>query len=157
MITGYIHDDIPKWYPKALQELLETFKNTDFETIETGKHNVKGDDVFFMVDDYTTRSASEARPEDHKIYVDVQLICKGEENFGVTLGTEGLTEDTAYDEQKDIRFFKPTDKYDQLHFKKDMYLILWPADVHVPGLNRPDGSRHIRKIVGKIKLSLLQE
>lgn len=155
MITGHIQDNIPSWYPKALQEVLKLFKETDFQTIETGKHKVKGDDIFFMVDDYTTRSMDEARPEDHQLYVDVQFISEGEENFGITLGTEGLKEAIAYDAQKDIRFFEPTDKYSQLHFKEGMYLVLWPQDVHVPALNRPDGSRKVRKIVAKVKVSLL--
>ncbi len=156
MITGYIDNEIPCWYPEALKELLYTFKNTDFQTIEKGKHRVKGDDIFFMVQDYETRSAEEALPEDHQIYADVQFVFEGEEYFGVTLGNDGFKEAIAYDVEKDIRFYEATNSYGQLHFKKGMYILVMPEDVHVPALNMPDGSRNVRKIVGKIKVALLK-
>ncbi len=156
MLTGHINDTIFDWYPEALKELLHIFKTTDFQSIETGRHIVKGDDIFFMVQDYETRKADEARPEDHQIYVDVQFVFTGEEQFGVTLSHDNLQQDTPYNPEDDIRFYKPTCSYDRLHFKKGMYIVLWPQDIHVPGLDMDDGSRKVRKIVGKIKVDLLK-
>ncbi len=154
MITGHIHDRVPNWYPQALKELIAHFQQTDFTNMEEGKYAIKGDDIFFMVSHYETKDAQIAKPEDHQIYADVQFMFAGEEYFGVSLGNEEFKAE-AYDGEKDIRFYEPSDKYGQLHFKEGMYIVVMPQDVHVPGLNMPDGIRKVKKVVGKIKYTLL--
>ncbi len=155
MLTGDIRNEIPSWYPEALQEILTIFKKTDFKNIETGRHEVRGDDIFFMVLDASTQKAETAKPEDHEVYIDVQFISEGEEIFGAKLGNEGLIEADAYNPERDIRFYEPTTAYDKIHFKKDMYIVVWPEDIHIPGLDMPDGPRQVLKVVGKIKKDLL--
>ncbi len=155
MITGHIHNQIPNWYPKVLKDLLSFFQKTDFQNMEEGRYEIQGDDVFFMIMGYETKDPKVAQPEDHEVYLDVQMIIEGEEYFGVTLGNEELEEIEAYDAERDIRFYAPSDKYGQLHLKKDMYIVVMPEDVHAPCLNMPDGSRKVKKVVGKIRYSLL--
>ncbi|MFV0321377.1 MAG: YhcH/YjgK/YiaL family protein [Alphaproteobacteria bacterium] len=156
MITGKISDAIPEWYPEALKKLIQIFKTTDFHKIDLGKHIVDGDNIFFVVDEYTTIEPKVARPEDHQIYADLQFIFRGEERFGVTLGNDTLVESEAYDIERDIRFYEPSNQYGRLHFKQGMYIIVMPEDVHVPRLDMPDGHREVRKVVGKIKVELLR-
>lgn len=155
MITGNIREPIPSWYPEALKKLIHIFQTTDFNQIAEGKHNVDNDDIFFIVNEYTTKNPMEARPEDHQKYVDLQFVFEGEERFGVTQNYQNLIADTDYDGQKDIRFYQPSNQYDLIHFYKGMYMVLMPQDIHVPGLNMADGQRSVKKIVGKINLKLL--
>jgi hypothetical protein len=72
---------------------LEFLAKTDFNTMELGRYELDGDNIFYMVQSYDTdpeKTISEA----HKKYIDIQFMVKGEELIGVA--QMGYDENTQF-------------------------------------------------------------
>ncbi|QYY34973.1 YhcH/YjgK/YiaL family protein [Ruficoccus sp. ZRK36] len=115
-----------------------------------GRVDLDGDNVFALVQTYTTGPAPERKFEAHHTYVDLQYTISGEEIiYHGSLGT--LTETEPYDAERDVVFFKGA--ADQaLHMTPGMFCVLFPQDGHMPGCSLKADSE-IRKIVIKLKWS----
>lgn len=155
MIFGHI-DHIPTYISPQLQEALKHLKSLDFSQLEKGKTQIKGDDHFIMVVEYDTNDPKVAEPEDHDQYIDVQFIYEGEECFGYKYDSQDLTISQPYDEGRDIRFYEPTNLCDMLSFKAKDFIIVFPGEVHSPGLHPREGQTYVKKIVAKLHMDLLK-
>jgi len=89
--------------------------------------------------------------EAHRRFYDLQFLVSGEERFGWA-PLAGLTEESPYDEEKDIAFYRG--KGDIFLFREEFFILLSPRDAHSPGLWTPKQSR-VKKIVIKIPVGLI--
>src|ERR1700743_119084 len=87
-------------FAKAIEYAL----STDFTTLETGKYAIEGDDVFAIINEYTTKPASECDPESHREYADIQMMISGVERFGYA-PLINQPETTPYNEEKDFALY----------------------------------------------------
>jgi len=87
-------------FEKAIQYVL----NTDFGRLETGKYPVDGENVFAIVNEYTTKPLIECDPESHRDYADIQIVITGAEKFGYT-PLVGQPASIPYDPEKDVAFY----------------------------------------------------
>src|ERR1700742_638390 len=65
-------------FHKAIRWVLQT----DLSAMEVGRYPIDGDEVFAIVNEYTTKPSSECDPESHQEYADIQIMIRGRENFG---------------------------------------------------------------------------
>ncbi|HLZ87891.1 MAG TPA: YhcH/YjgK/YiaL family protein [Puia sp.] len=134
-------------FDKAIQYIL----SMDLTALETGKYPIDGDDVFAIVNEYTTKPASECDPESHRDYADIQVVVAGVERFGYAPLVD-QSETTPYDPEKDVAFYTIAAEdlsYITLHAGE--FIIFFPSDIHQPELftQQPD---LVRKIVLKVAL-----
>jgi hypothetical protein len=54
-------------------------KTTDLEKINIGRHELDGNKLFVLVDEYITREEKETQFEAHKKYADIQYLVFGQE------------------------------------------------------------------------------
>lgn len=128
---------------------LELLKTTDFESLESGRHEVDGDNIFFMVQRNTTKTDAEIS-EAHFKYIDIQYIVKGQEKIGVAQ-IEDCPEPYQKDESADYMLFKcPTQP---VVLNEGDFLVLYPNDVHMPG-GAVEQPQDVIKIVVKVKASV---
>ncbi|PCH77962.1 MAG: YhcH/YjgK/YiaL family protein [Flavobacteriaceae bacterium] len=128
------------------KKAFDYLKNTNFAILPSGRQEIEGDVIFAMVNKYDTNTPDVVQLEAHKKYIDVQYVYSGSE----TLGFLPLTKQTpsqAYDTENDFQLFE--EKYDELTFKKGMFSILYPNDIHAPGLIDKT-SEAVLKIVVKV-------
>ena len=79
-------------------------KQTDFSKMESGKHQIDGENIFALVNEYNTKDKSEGKLEAHRKYIDVQFVAKGSELMGYApLRNQKVIDE--YNEQNDITFF----------------------------------------------------
>lgn len=141
---------------KALYEALHPrFKavfdyidSHDLATMECGRHDIDGDDIFVVVQEWDLRPTQEARLELHRKYIDIQLVLDGaDEVFGWSEKKDCLKPEAEFDEQKDVQFFTdiPQCFYS---VSKGQFSILYPEDGHAPML----GEGHVKKCIFKIAL-----
>jgi YhcH/YjgK/YiaL family protein len=116
-----------------------------------GEYKVDGENLFYIVDEYETKPSEEGRLEIHRRYLDIQYIVSGEECIGVA-PLEGLTEETLYDGQKDLAFYKFEPSMSQLHLKQGMFAIFWPNEPHMPCRRIGSTSEKVKKIVVKVRM-----
>lgn len=129
---------------------LEYLKNTDFSKVENGKYEISRQEVFAIIQDYTSKPQSEGDFEAHRKYIDIQYIVEGEELLGVC-DIENFSPITDYDKEKDIVFLalKNDAKPDFIRLKEKEFTIFMPKDAHKPSLAVQSPS-YVRKVVVKI-------
>ena len=115
-----------------------------------GKYELEGG-AYVSVQEYTTKARSEAKYEAHKKFIDIQLILSGRELIAVT-PIEKMEIKDEYNETKDVMFFQHNDECTDYVLDAGDFLILYPQDVHMPGVCVNERSL-VRKIVVKVPVS----
>ena len=115
-----------------------------------GKYELEGG-AYVSVQEYTTKARSEAKYEAHKKFIDIQLILSGRELIAVT-PIEKMEIKDEYNETKDVMFFQHNDECTDYVLEAGDFRILYPQDVHMPGVCVNERSL-VRKIVVKVPVS----
>lgn len=133
---------------QGIRTALEYLAATDFATLEPGRHDVQGDEVFALVSDYQTRTPAEAFWEAHRRHVDVQYVHSGRER--IAYGDLAQFQSAPYDAERDL-IVATGDSGRFVEMEPGGFAILFPHDVHMPGLS---GERQdaVRKIVVKVRI-----
>jgi YhcH/YjgK/YiaL family protein len=116
-----------------------------------GKYEVDGDSFFYIVDEYETKPIEQGRLEIHRKYLDIQYIISGGECIGFA-PLEGLTEETPYEGEKDLAFYRYEPTMSKLKLKQGMFAIFWPNEPHMPGRCIGVSPEKVKKIVVKIRM-----
>lgn len=118
--------------------------------IKDGRYEIKGNDIYAMVQSYMTDAAENKKLESHRCYIDMQYIVSGTEVMG-WLHTNGLKIMTPYSEENDVIFYHNSKYMSQLVLTEGMFAVFYPDDAHRPGcfLDKPEPAR---KIVVKVKI-----
>lgn len=149
MICGNIkitkdYSSINKNFAKA----FEFLKNNNLKELSIGKHEIEGEKIFALVQEYTTQNEEEKKCESHEKYIDIQLIVEGQEVMGyVPVSCLNVEEDLR--PEQDMIFYKETSKVSNIKFSNDDYAIFFPEDGHRPGCALGECSK-VRKIVVKV-------
>jgi YhcH/YjgK/YiaL family protein len=146
--------DTGKWLPAALREALECLRNTDFTALAPGRHELRGDDIFFQVIDFTTKPAPQNRPEVHRTYIDVQHLVRGSEKIGFAAddGTNVVAKDLL--NERDLLFYQDVASESWIEMIPGSFAVFFPNDVHRPGC-AAEAPSAIRKVVVKVRAALL--
>lgn len=127
---------------------LEYLQNTDFNSLEMGKYEIKGDEVFAILQTYDTKEESDCRLEAHKKYVDIQYMVSGDEQMGVVPFNNQEISEALPD--NDVTFFKGTGSL--VLVREGSFAVFYQSDVHAPGI-KAGSSGKIIKVVVKVQLT----
>ena len=116
-----------------------------------GRYDIDGDNLYYMVQRYTTKPADQCKLEAHKRYIDVQFIADGEELFGFSL-LDGLEIEKPYDREKDFAFYKVPAGINTMRLRRGMFCIFFPQDAHMPCC-QVDGPSSVHKVVVKVRMN----
>jgi YhcH/YjgK/YiaL family protein len=126
---------------------FEFLATSDPGSLPTGRHEIDGDRVFALVSDYEPKPLSMGKWEAHRRYLDLQYVAKGVERFGVV--PAGRLSAGEYIPEKDITWL--TGSGDYVTLSAGQFVIVWPGDAHMPGLDAGVPGT-VRKIVVKVAL-----
>jgi YhcH/YjgK/YiaL family protein len=132
--------------PAGLARALEYLRGTDMRSVALGRHDLDGDHLFALVQEYTTRAADQCVWEAHRRYVDVQFVVTGAERMGVASLAQ-MREREAYDAARDVAFFEPGSEF--VTIRAGMFAIFGPEDVHSP-CHAAGQPGLVRKVVVKV-------
>ncbi|HEV8282978.1 MAG TPA: YhcH/YjgK/YiaL family protein [Chitinophagaceae bacterium] len=141
----------PKYFSvhPLFQQAFDYIRQTDLQTIESGRYQIAGDDLKAIVSTKKGMSKEEsiAKFECHDNYIDIQLCIHGTETIGWKPREKCNNPSGGYNEEKDVRYFKDEpDMYFQLTDRQ--FAIFFPDDVHAPMI----GENEIKKLVIKVKI-----
>ena len=126
---------------------LEYLRDTDFSKLEMGKYEIKGDEVFAILQSYDTKEEVDCKLEAHKKYVDIQYMVSGNEIMGVVpFANQKITKDLP---DNDVTFFEG--KGEHVLVNEGSFVVFFQTDVHAPGI-RTKVSEKIIKVVVKVAL-----
>lgn len=128
---------------KGLQILAES----DFDHMEDGQYEVEGRELFYSIQSNMTAPPS-GIGEGHQAYVDIQYALKGGEKIGLTPRTQDLAPVKSMPEND---FWAYPVGEDTITLRPGMFAILWPQDIHAPGIMIEEPAL-CRKVVVKVKI-----
>lgn len=126
---------------------LKFLAETDFSKMELGRYELQGDDIYYMVQSYDTDPAKTVA-EAHKKYIDIQFMVEGEELIGVAPISCEKKETQAILEN-DVWFYEC--KTEALTLIEGSFMVLYPNDLHCPGVATNNKAMTCRKVVVKVK------
>ncbi len=116
-------------------------------TLEDGRYDIVGDDLYAMVVTARARAAGDADLEAHKDYIDIQMSLVSEESFAWSPMTQCSQVKSSYDASSDIMFFSDVAQ-NYIKIKKGELLFFFPSDGHAPLI----GSGDLHKVIVKVKV-----
>jgi biofilm protein TabA len=119
-------------------------------TISDGRYEILGQDVFALVQSYSTVPPAERKYESHRDYIDIQYVAAGEE-VTYYAPIEQLQVMAAYRPDKDVLFYAEPSQATPLQLGAGSYAIFYPQDGHKPGCINTAPS-FIRKVVVKVRV-----
>lgn len=123
----------------------------DFVNMSTGKYEIDGDEIFYMVNEYTTKTPAECEPERHRKYTDIQIIITGEERFGYT-PLKHQKPSTDFLPVNDVAFFSiPESQLNYITLSSGHFILFFPDDIHQPEVFSTVPSQ-VKKVVVKVHL-----
>jgi YhcH/YjgK/YiaL family protein len=155
----FTSDDLKNWNRHTgLLPIADAFGflgRSDVEYLENGRHDIRRDDIYAIVQRGESRAIESAQFEAHRLYLDIHYLISGEEYVAV-VSREGLAVSTPYDESKDIEFYLRPSRYEKITMRPGRFVVFYPQDAHLPNCypNRP-GPLH--KVVVKVRLELLRK
>lgn len=126
---------------------LKYLQGNDCTKLPVGKIPIRGEQVFALVQDNTTKPREQGVWEAHRKYIDVQFVAAGVEEMGyANIGT--LTVKKPYDEQTDFALFEGTGSF--VTIPAGSFTIFFPEDGHIPGSALDGKPAAVRKVVVKV-------
>ncbi len=126
-----------------IEAALQFLSATDLNSLEPGRYDIDGDQVFALVQDYNTKLIEDGFLEAHRKYIDVQFVAKGRELMGYT----AVAQPGPYDEEKDLIVLEG--QAEMLKFAAGTFMIFLAGEAHMPCI--ADGeSSSVRKVVVKV-------
>ena len=130
----------------SLQRAIDYLRSDAAVQAAIGRHEIDGNRMFALVQEYTTRDAVDCAWEAHRKYIDVQFVAAGAERMGyAAMGEVAVA--AEYDPERDFALFAPGTDAVTIH--AGMFAIFGPGDVHSPcqAVGTP---AFVRKIVVKV-------
>ncbi|MCM1342641.1 MAG: YhcH/YjgK/YiaL family protein [Lachnospiraceae bacterium] len=143
------YEDIKKISEEAyifLQELQSSFW-------KDGKYEL-GNGVYVNIESYVTQERSSRQFENHRQYIDIQVMLDGEEIIEIC-PIKNMIVSIPYNAEKDIIFYANSKLGTQQILKRGEYLIIYPGQAHMPCV-RVQKSVGVRKAVIKIPFCRLK-
>lgn len=129
-------------------QALEFLAKTDFNNVELGRYELDGDNIYYMVQNYDT-DPNKTISEAHNNYIDIQFMVKGEELIGVAPVGCDKTETEALP-QNDVWFYEC--KTEPITLIENSFMVLYPNDLHCPGVATNGKALNCKKVVVKVKV-----
>lgn len=127
------------------KQAFEYLRQIDIHSIPVGRHEVDGDAIYALVQEYTTKKIGEGKWEAHRRYIDLQYVVQGAEGMGYA--NIHHLQQGEYIPEKD--FLPLFGEGDQVALKSGCFVLLFPEDAHMPSMALGEPAI-ARKIVLKI-------
>jgi YhcH/YjgK/YiaL family protein len=134
---------------ESIAKGLEIIQDKSLFEKEDGKYEIDGENLFILVQRYTTKDKEEMLFEAHKNYIDIQAIIDGEETIGYAL-TETLEVVQPY--KPDVAKYADPPVFTEVKLAKGMFVIFYPDDAHKPCYDYHEGKSNVHKVVVKVKI-----
>lgn len=115
-----------------------------------GRYDLAGEDVFALVQSYTTVAPREKPFEAHRNYLDLQYLVSGSE-IVCHAPVDALQPSADYITDKDYQLYRDPVEATTLRLPAGSFAIFYPQDAHKPGCTL-DAPAFVRKIVVKVRL-----
>lgn len=133
-------------YAQDIVDFMAEFRKSD---MQPGRYDIYGDDLFAAVSRYNTESGADRKFENHKKYIDLQIVLEGKEEIHWA-DTDSLTQvSEEFSKGGDIAFYTGK-SMGYVLLGGDQCVILFEEDAHMPNVFH-EKIENVLKVVFKIK------
>ena len=152
MIVGKLVDLYRyKGISKNIDTAIDYIQNNDLMALPKGKTIVDGDNVYINRDTYVARPLEECFFENHKKYIDIQIVLKGQEVIGYThITNPDLKVTTPYNPHKDVTKYNYNPKCAVFFTLEEGFALVYTEDAHLAKCKAND--EIVEKVVVKVKI-----
>ncbi|MDR1701355.1 MAG: YhcH/YjgK/YiaL family protein [Sporomusaceae bacterium] len=136
-------------FGENFKKAFEFLKKNDIAKLELGRHDIDGDNVFILVQEYTAKTIDNCGLEAHQVYADIHYVREGFEYLGYAPLERAGDPIKPYDPKSDAMFFEKECAYFLL--QENDIAIVFPHDVHMPQ-KRALVPVKVRKACVKVKM-----
>jgi YhcH/YjgK/YiaL family protein len=133
-------------HPK-FKHAFEYVDQIDINAIPVGRHEIDGEAMYALVQEYNSKLKEEGKWEAHRRYIDLQYMVKGAEGIGYA--NIHHLQQGEYDTAKD--FLPLQGEGDLITVRSGSFVLLFPEDAHMPGM-AVGNPAPVKKIVLKISV-----
>lgn len=126
-------------------DVVTFLASNDLNTLENGKHEIKGANLFVNVQAGPGKKLQDAVLEYHKKMIDIQIPISDSETFGYTPVSELPV--SEFDEKKDIAKLPDVESQTYVTVNPGQMAIFFPQDGHAPCISESDC---LKKVIFKI-------
>lgn len=137
----------------VIQKAIDYLTSTDFTKLEVGQYPIQDEDMFARVIELTTRKKVDQLAEKHEQFFDIHYLIEGEEAIGWSISEADSSPKEPYTPENDAALFDDIKSELPIKLIPGMYVVLFPEDIHRPGLTM-DEPGLVRKVVVKINKDL---
>jgi YhcH/YjgK/YiaL family protein len=127
-------------------KVVEFLKNNNLETMEPGKYEIAGKDLFVNITMAKGKTPDQAVIETHNKMIDIQIPITAAETFGYT--QREMLPEAVYNEEKDITKIPDLAADSYVTCQPGMMAIFFPQDGHAPCIA---GVEELKKAIFKVK------
>ncbi len=127
-------------------KVVEFLKNNNLETMEPGKYEIAGKDLFVNITIAKGKTPDQAVIETHNKMIDIQIPITAAETFGYT--QREMLPEAVYNEEKDITKISDLAADSYVTCQPGMMAIFFPQDGHAPCIA---GVEELKKAIFKVK------
>lgn len=132
-----------------LGKALDYIQETDFSKLKPGRHEIDGENVYAMLQEYDSRPLEGSSFEAHRRYADLHYVIEGSELLGY-MHINRLTVTEPFDEEKDCEMLKGP--VDCITLQSGTFAVIYPDDAHIPCLAVKEPTS-VRKVVVKFRIA----
>ena len=129
-------------------DVVKFLEENDLASLEVGKHEIKGKDLFVNIINQKGKMPDEAVMETHRKMLDIQIPIDGEETYGY-LPLEDITVEAEYNAEKDVTKYPDRPSSTYATCRPGMMAIFFPQDGHTPCISTEET---FKKAVFKVKV-----
>jgi YhcH/YjgK/YiaL family protein len=133
---------------ERLAKGLKLIQDPSLLNKEDGTYKVDGDDLFYMVQRYTTKDPGDQLFETHREYIDIQAVITGTETIG---WAPADTMEVTQPYKPDITKGADPEHFTSLYMPAGTFAVFYPQDAHKPGCDYVK-KEQVTKIVVKVKI-----
>lgn len=152
VVDSFGHESLSLLLHENIAVALRWLQREKTAQMQPGKYEIRGQSLYAIVDEYTTRSRQACRLETHRRYIDVQYVVSGRELMGYAPAAS-LKPDGLYEHERDVQFH--CGRADFLLLRQGMFAVMLPEDAHMPGVAVDGQPAAVKKIVVKVAVELL--
>lgn len=134
-----------------MQRAFNFLQEINLENLEVGKHLIDGENIFALVQSYTTKETSLCRFESHERYVDIQFIVSGVEKMS-WIPVDKLTLAENELAKNDKALYKDSSIGNDFIINEGQFVIFYPEDGHKACIKVEEPCL-VKKIVLKVSLT----
>ncbi len=152
MLLGNLDESLAmRSFPEKIGFVLKYLKQTNFLSTPNGRYVLDGNDTFINIFEYQTKEREMLNAEVHRKYLDIHFVIEGKEIISVGHESTNGVPFKEYSESDDAALYQKINDEIDLPLVKGNYLVLFPGEVHKPGIIYKS-QQNVRKAVVKLSI-----